>query len=234
MPLLDHFHPPLILSRPWESFHNAWAANIAFGLNGGLLPADYFALPLQEAGGRVEIDVATLGPASGDPTPPGAWNPPPPAVSVPLVPADESVEVRISRDFGGPQLRAAIELVSPSNKDRPTARRAFAAKCAAYLRRGVSVVVVDVVTSRSADLHADVLAALDPAGQSDGAPGRLYAVAYRGVLGVDPPRLEAWPHALALGSPLPELPLWLEIDLCIPLRLEESYAVTCGALRMRG
>ena len=39
---------------------------------------------------------------------------------------------------------------------------------------------------------------------------------------------------LEVGEQLPELPLWLEPDLCVPLRLEESYMVTCGSLRMRG
>ena len=57
---------------------------------------------------------------------------------------------------------------------------------------------------------------------------------YRGVLSTDPPRLEAWPEVLTIGAPLPVLPLWLEADLSVPLPLEESYAVTCGSLRMRG
>lgn len=236
MPLLDHFRPPWSVQRPWEGFHGAWAANIAFHLNSGLLPADYFAMPLLEVAGRVEVDVAAFtDPTAPGPTTPAVWAPPPPVVSLPLDAAGESFEVQVSRNFGGPQLRAAIELVSPANKDRPAARRAFAAKCAAHLRRGVSVVIVDVVTDRSANLHADILSALDPAGPAGWAsPSGLYAVSYRGVVGADPPRLEAWPHALALGAALPELPLWLETDLCLPLRFEESYAVTCGALRMRG
>jgi hypothetical protein len=34
---------------------------------------------------------------------------------------------------------AAIEIVSPANKDRPEHRRKFVAKCAALLQQGVSV-----------------------------------------------------------------------------------------------
>ena len=41
MPLLDHFRRPLEQNRPWEAFYAAWALNIAFHLNRGLLPADY-------------------------------------------------------------------------------------------------------------------------------------------------------------------------------------------------
>jgi hypothetical protein len=240
MPLHDHFHPPWSVQRPWEGFHGAWATAIAFHLNSGVLPAEYFAMPLLQASGRVEVDVATLqeagctAPANGAGA--ATWAPPAPALVAPLEGAETDLfEVQVLRNFGGPQLRAAIELVSPSNKDRAAARRAFAAKCAGYVRRGVSVIVVDVVTERLANLHAEVMRALEnttePVWES---PTHLYAVAYRGVLGGDGPRLEAWPQVLTLGEPLPEVPMWLEPDLCVPLRLEESYSITCGSLRMRG
>jgi hypothetical protein len=39
--------------------------------------------------------------------------------------------------------------------------------------------------------------------------------------------------ALALGQPLPTLPLWLADDLAIPLELEPSYEETCRVLRIR-
>jgi hypothetical protein len=41
--------------------------------------------------------------------------------------------VRIYDDEANRTLVAAVELVSPSNKDRPASREAFATKCAAYL-----------------------------------------------------------------------------------------------------
>jgi len=53
----------------------------------------------------------------------------------------------------GLTLVAVIELVSPSNKDRAEARDAFADKYSAYLQRGIGLVVVDVVTTRQANLH---------------------------------------------------------------------------------
>ena len=60
MPLLDHFNPPLSRTHPWRSFHSAWAAAMARLLNQGVLPGGYYAVPLVELDGRVEIDVATL------------------------------------------------------------------------------------------------------------------------------------------------------------------------------
>jgi hypothetical protein len=236
MPLHDHFHPPWSVQRPWEGFHSVWATTIAFHLNSGVLPAEYFAMPLLQASGRVEVDVATFQEvertAGAGAT--ALWAPPQPTLTIPLEGADtDSYEVQVLRNFGGPQLRAAIELISPSNKDRAASRRAFANKCAAYLQRAVSVVIIDIVTERSANLHAEILTNLErngrPAWQSSTG---LYAVAYRVALEGGQPNLQAWPEVVTVGAPLPELPLGLAADLCVPLRLEESYAVTCGSLRM--
>lgn len=147
----------------------------------------------------------------------------------------ETFEVQVIREFGGPQLRATVELVSPANRDRPAEREAFAAKCASYLQRGVSVVVVGVVTERTADLHAQLLDT--PRLTAGGAAGRagtnLYAVAYRTVTSDGAGRLEAWPEPLRLAAPLPTMPLWLDADLCLPLHLEDTYLAACESLRIR-
>ena len=239
MPLLDHFHPPLHGPRRWEGFHHSWAAFIAQQLNQEWLPAGYFAESEISLGPEFEIDVATL--EGGDPTTnatgtaTAVWSPPRPKFSVPVDFAHlDSYEIRVYQDLGGAQLRAAIELVSPSNKDRPGSRRTFAAKCAGYLKHGIGLVIVDVVTLRSANLHAELYETLEitspsPAWES---PTGLYAVAYRPVTELRKPRLEVWPHELTLHRKLPELPLWLSRDIAVPLRLEESYVTTCQSLRI--
>ena len=56
-------------------------------------------------------------------------------------------EVRVYSGPAGWNLVGAIELISPANKDSPAERRAFVAKCASYLHAGVSLVLLDVVTS---------------------------------------------------------------------------------------
>ena len=138
------------------------------------------------------------------------------------------------QQMGGPQLRAAIELVSPANKDWASHRRAFAVTCASYVQQGVAVVIVDVVTERTANLQAalvDILGFAQPLAWC--APASLYAVAYRPTQSAAVQRLEVWPEALAVGAPLPTMPLWLSGELCLPLALEESYRATCAALRIR-
>ncbi|HZT80390.1 MAG TPA: DUF4058 family protein [Gemmataceae bacterium] len=241
MPLLDHFHAPLAPRRHWESFHVNWAGAIADALNERLLPEGYFAEEHAHAGARVEIDVATFAdstpaaPRNG-PTatlPARVWTPPAPAIVFPAAFPD-SFEVLIFEAEGGATLVAAIELVSPANKDRAAHRQAFAIKCASYLCQGISLVIVDIVTSRQANLHNDVMRLLGQAPAPAALPDEasLYAVAYRPIVRGEAQQIEAWPSVLALGQPLPTVPLALNAEVCLPVDLEETYTAACQRRRL--
>lgn len=241
MPLLDHFHPPLSRTHPWRAFHGAWAAAMARLLNAGVLPSGFYAIPFLDRDGPVEIDVASLQEAnSPEPNESGEvtlWTPPQPALSIAVEwPEMHNIRVEIHSEGGDPQLAAAVELVSPRNKDRQAARTAFVEKCANHLRLGAGVVVVDVVTTRRADLHADLLVAL---GSSEIAPstpdvgGSLTAVSYRSVNQEGEGSLQVWTQVLAMGQTLPTLPLWLAGLQAVPLNLETSHAAACEDLRIR-
>jgi hypothetical protein len=238
MPLLDHFRPPLFPRRHWESFHVTWAGAMADALNEDLLPEGYFAEEHAHAGAPVEIDVATFaddhpGPAANGTATRTArtYTPPAPPLVVPAAFPD-TFEVRVYRAEGGARLVAAVELVSPGNKDRESHRRAFAAKCAGYLAEGVGLLVVDVVTTRQANLHAAVMGLL---GQSNtGLPEdvQLYAVAYRPVVRDGADQVEVWPEPLAVGGGLPTLPLSLSAEGCVPIDLEGTYTAARGRRRL--
>src|SRR5690349_5509718 len=239
MPLLDHFHPPLHGPRRWEGFHHAWATVIAQQLNQEILPPEYFAEPEISVGPELEIDVATLEWTgrhrrdAGSAT--AVWSPPRPKLAVQVdFSRLDSYEVRVYQDLGGAELRAALELVSPANKDRAGSRRTFAAKCAGYLKHGIGVIIIDIVTARSANLHRELFETLEVKGRAAAweSPSGLYGVAYRAVPVHKRPRVEVWPEPLALGQVLPVMPLWLSLDLCVPVRLEESYLATCRSLRI--
>lgn len=234
MPLLDHFHPPLSVDRPWEGVHSAWATVIAQHLNDTLLPKEFVALPHVRLGTAVEIDVAAFQqrqPAAV-PTSPQAWAPVKPAWSVPVEWDERDVfEVRVYRQEGGPRLVGAVELVSPANKDRPGHRQTFAGKWAGYLRQGVGLVVVDVVTDRCDSLHQELVSLLELNGSAPFA-AELYAVSYRTVALPAGSRLDMWPESLAVGRALPTLPLWLGEELPIRLDLESTYQTTCRTLRI--
>jgi hypothetical protein len=240
MPLLDHFHPPLSPRRHWESFHVNWAGAIADSLNETLLPEGYFAEEHARLGPWVEIDAATFtdsessGPGTG-----GAatllsrvWAPPAPVMVVPAAFPD-AFEVLIFENEGGTRLVAAIELVSPGNKDRAGHRKAFAVKCASYLCRGISLIVIDIVTSRRENLHDEIMQILGN-DQAFALPAEtmLYGVAYRPIVRDQHEQIEIWPEALEIGKRLPVLPLALNAEQCLPIDLEATYTIACQRRRL--
>ncbi len=242
MPLRDHFRPPLDDIASWEEFHGAWPTVIVMALN-RKLPPRYVAGPRVHLGAAMEIDVSAYDqdkPASfGRTTGEGGiatatWAPPRPTFDVATdLPDQDAYEVRIHDTRRHRRLVAAVEIVSPANKDRPENRRAFVSKCAALLQEQVSVAIVDLVTTRQFNLYGDLL---DLIGQTDPAlaadPSWTYAAACRRTRPGETWRFQTWNHALTLGHPLPTLPLWLADDLAVPLELEETYEETCRILRL--
>ena len=245
MPLRDHFRPPLDNHTSWEGFHGQWPAMIVNRLNRHL-PPEYAAEPRVHLGSVAEIDVATFekdepslaGFVSSDDNGGGVatavWAPPAATFTVATdLPDLDEYEVRVYDRKHGRRLVAAVEILSPSNKDRPEHRRAFVAKYAAFLQNQVCVSIIDLVTPRNFNLYGELMALL---GLSDPfltpEPPALYAVSCRTTNRKDIWQLEVWAHALALGQPLPKLPLWLTDDLAVPLELDETYEETCRSLRL--
>jgi hypothetical protein len=163
------------------------------------------------------------------------WAPPhPPQTALLAATPADLFEVQVFTDEEGPQLVAAVELVSPANKDRPGDRHVFAVKCASYLHQGVGRAVVDVVTNRTSNLHQHLLALLGVAATPTTQPTpNLYAGAYRTLPTPEGLRLDYWAEALALGEPLPTLPLWISPSLCLPLHLESAYQSACASSHIR-
>jgi hypothetical protein len=160
------------------------------------------------------------------------WAPATPSVAVETTLADyDEYEVRVYDAKRGRHLVAAIEIVSPANKDRPEHRNLFVAKCAALIQKGVAVSIVDLVTVRHFNLYADLLSFIghqDPTLGTE--PFPLYAASCRWVKKGKRTILQAWSYVLTLGQPLPTLPLWLAEDRVVPLDLEPSYEQACSDL----
>lgn len=241
MPLLDHFRPPISTTRHWESFHAAWATEIMRTLNRAVLPAGCFAEAQVHVGSRVEVDVATFhGNGTAGPHHPAGvggvavatWSPPAATAVMPNVFPDE-VEIQVFSTDTGATLVGAVELVSPGNKDRDETRRAFAAKCASYLHAGIGLVVIDTVTTRTGNLHDELVRLL---GHPDTFlfphAGPLYAASYRPSRDPAADRTEFWAFPLAVGSALPTVPLPLRGVGTFPLELEPTYHTTCEDSRL--
>lgn len=238
MPLLDHFHRPLSAHHPWQSVHSAWANAIVQQLNQNLLPERYYALPNVQLGGRFEIDVATLDEngrhtATASQGGTAVWAPAQAKLVVPVDFADlDVVEVQIIDETEG-RLVAAIELVSPANKDRPASRAAFAIKCASLLQNRISLAIIDIVTERSGNLLAELWTLLRAPMKGPSIQSDLYAVALRQAVQNGSQAIELWPEELSIGAEMPTLPLWLSDDVALPLDLEQSYTAACSSLRLR-
>ena len=244
MPLCDHFHPPLKSKRSWEGFHGAWPTMIVMTI-GRKLPPQYVAEPRVHLGAYYEIDVASYeeevragfapeASAEEGGVATAIWAPPQPTLAVATsFPDQYEYEVRVYDTEHDRRLVAAVEIVSPANKDRPENRRIFVAKCAALLAQQVCVAVVDLVTTRRFNLYVDLL---DLIGHSDPSllpePPPLCGAVCRWKRDGNTSRLETWAHAFAVGQPLPTVPLWLADNLAIPLELEASYEETCRVLRI--
>jgi hypothetical protein len=244
MPLRDHFRPPVWKLASWEGFDGMWPAVIVQRLD-PLLPSEYSAEPRVHLGTYYEIDVC----AYEEDAPKKVWSttaanpggtatataaPPEPTLTIEADLADQyDYEVLVYDQSRARQLVAAVEIVSPANKDRAENRRAFVTKCAALLQQGVCVSMVDLVTTRGFNLYADLLALLD---RSDPAfasrPSPIYAVTCRCRKVGQASRLESWAYPLTVGQPLPKLPIWLTDELNVMLDLEASYEETCRVLRI--
>src|SRR5262249_25544943 len=146
-----HFRPPLDDETQWEGFHGGWAMMIVAQLTRPPQPR-YVAAPRVHPRGARAADPPAPPPSEG-------------------------------RGYGSQRGRppgAAVEIVSPANKDRPEHRRAFVAKCLALLQSQVCIAVVDLVTTRNFNLYGELLECIGQTDPSLGSePPSLYAVACR-------------------------------------------------------
>jgi hypothetical protein len=217
-----------------------WATVIADTLD-RQLPRRFFAEVHTHLGTQVSADVAELEQTAerrgdGDGAAGGVavqtWAPPVATMVLPFVYPDD-LEVRVLDERDDARLVAVVELVSPRNKDRPEARRGFAAKCAAYLQRGIGVVVADLVTTRQANLHNELIDVLRLDGAfRQGAEVSLAALAYRPAHRGGQDQVDAWAVALRVGGALPVLPLALRGAGPVPLDLEATYSETRQRCRL--
>ena len=247
MPLRDHFNPPCDRYRHWSEVHAMWPAETVRQLK-PLLPPGFQAGPKANLGSPYEVDISAHELDSRNPdldfdhgsnggTATLAAVSPTLTVEAEISEQDEYA-IRIYDAKNGRTLVAAIELVSPSNKDRPSSRDLFVSKVTALLEQGVCVSMVDLVTEKHFNLYSELLESL---GKSDPklAPVEptIYAVTLRArrTLTKTKPRvsrglLDAWFYPMTIGQPLPTLPIWLSPDLRVMLNLDISYEETCNVL----
>ncbi len=243
MPLRDHFRSPVNDTHSWDEVHGGWPMEIVRHLT-TILPSGFRSAPKVHLGSPFEVDVSTYDLDSRNPDTKATSGDGGTATLTNLSPTltveanlseQDEYEVRIYDVERGRQLVAALEIVSPSNKDRPDTREVFIGKVVSLLQQGVCVSLVDLVSVRQSNLYVDLLNLLGRADPSLGTtPPYLYAVTLRSR---KPPKrkkhlLDAWFYPMSVGQPLPTLPIWLTPDLRVMLPLETSYEETCRILKI--
>lgn len=226
--LLDHFRPPLSHEIGWKGFHNQWASVMAADLN-TRLPPGWRAYSEVEFGIEIDVGVTTWETGIGSSQPEEPMRAP--TATIPFMLLTDRIEVKIVNRSYSPSLVGAIELVSPANKDRPEHRNAFVAKCQSILQDGAGLVIIDVVTERRANLHVSLMEQLQHSEGNDAFD--LYASAYRPIRSSDgETQLQVWLESLALGAPLPSVPLFLRVGPMMRIDLDATYRTTCEQLRI--
>jgi hypothetical protein len=211
----------------FHAFHHAWIEELARALNRGILPADYFALPEQNIRGPIP-DVLTLklGPASegtSDSTGGIAVAERPPAARLTQRTEADSYARKASRiavRHRHGQMVSIIEILSPGNKASRAEFRALIQKAADLLRQGVHLLIVDPFPPGKGDPHGFHKALWDEFDETEsaGPAGNLTVASYDA--GAD---YVAYVEFVAVGDPLPEMPLFLKPGIYVRVPLEATY-----------
>ena len=220
----------------WDGVHQIWMVELLYWIK-PRLPAGYRAYigttPTFAVGAPDERpDVGVLhgpggnGTSAPSPAPDGdgAWEEPDQEVAVSTLEEDRALFVERQG-----RIVAAVELVSPRNKDRAAAGVAYGSGYLGYLLKGINLLLIDVhrrpLRFSFADRIAEELAIEQPACPA------LFAVSYR--VGEPAPKggrfLAVWRRPLTAGSPLPSLPLALSVTESVSVDLEQTYARAAAA-----
>ena len=178
----------------FHHFHHEWISSLSRALNGGLLPAEYYALDKQIAG-RTGLDEVDRYAAKA-----------------------KAVVIRHTRDH---QVVAVLEVVLPGNKNSQNGLRAFVRKAREAMQGGIHLLIVDLFPAGPRDpegIHRAIWEEREGDELTFSPDRPLTAVAYIG--GLFP---EAFIEPLAVGDPLPEMPLFLTPEVYVPVPLEATY-----------
>jgi Protein of unknown function (DUF4058) len=216
--------------RGWDSVRPLWLVYLLEDAQ-EQLPEGYKAflggvpsLTVGSANGKPDVSVRQWGPAPTPETAPTTTGILEPDLEATVtVPLDPQRAVHI--DFHG-QLIAAIEIVSPRNKDRADAKETYTNRYLGYLRLGVHLMLVDVLPRPKGFSFSDAITGalgleLPPLPSPFAAVYRVgELVPVKDDLGN---LVGLWRRPLQVGQPLPTLPLPLNVHQAVTIDLEETY-----------
>jgi hypothetical protein len=221
----------------FHDFHHAWIAELRRVLNGGLLPAGYYAQAEQVAGDVVP-DMLTLQASNDAPskTTPVSTSDggiavveAPPRVSLHAEANEATVLARRQKQLvihhaSDDRIVALIEIVSPGNKHQRAAIDAFVDKSIAALNAGYHLLVFDLLSPgplAPQGMHGAIWTEFG--GAYEPPPGKPLTLAayvssapFRGST-------ECYVEPTAVGTPLIDMPLFLDPGHYVNVPLESTY-----------
>jgi hypothetical protein len=221
-----------VTAGTFHDFHLSWIGELKRVLNGGLLPKGYYAMAEQVAG-EMGPDVIALhtrrpngeidaGPISGATAVAAA----PPQVSLVQELSEDEVYAHrrrtlVIRHTSGDEVVALIEIISPGNKSGAGQVERQIDKIASAVDANVSVLVIDLFPPGRHDPHGLHGAFWEYVHGGEFSPPRerpLTLVSY------SPGQItRAYVESVAVGMPLPEMPLFLNDEWYINAPLEATY-----------
>ncbi len=214
-----------VRANRFHDFHQRWMIALSNALNAGRLPPGYFAMVEQKTGGP-EPDVVTLELPTTTAAPPGGLGVLTAPPKARFVQRAESASYarkanRIAVRHPDGDVVAIIEIVSPGNKDSRDALRTFTRKAVAFLQAGIHLLLVDLFPPGRRDpqgIHKAIWDRLrdEPFELPPDKP--LTAVAYEAGT-----ETVAYVEPVAVGDPLPDMPVFLAPGQYVNCPLEATY-----------
>ena len=215
----------------FHDFHNAWITEIRNALNGGILPADYYALGEQDAG-EAGPDVLTLRSDAPQAEPPQddvaggvavALAPPPVRFTAALEMDAYAAKRRtlVIRHSSGDRIIALMEILSPGNKASRYALERFVNKAVAALSQGYHLLLADLFPPGPRDpqgVHGTLWAALGDDSYIAPSDKPLTLAAYTAGL-----TKVAYVEPFAVGDALKAMPLFLSTSRYVSVPLDDLY-----------
>lgn len=221
----------------FHAFHHRWISAISDELNAGRLPADFYALPEQIAGGLgpdvLTLQAPTLSADTGRT-----------AATMPLTQPRTRFMAETEADFyrrrkksiairrvSGDRVVAIVEIVSPGNKTTFHALYALVEKALELLERRIHLLLIDPFPPGRRDpegVHAAIFEEIG--GESFSLPSdqRLTLASYECNAVT-----RAFIEPMAVGERLPDMPLFLEPNGCVLVPLELTYMAAYNVMPRR-
>jgi hypothetical protein len=225
-----------VVAGNFHDFHQRWISAICNALNSGRMPNDYYAMSEQFADERKSdlIALETLDSQAANWSSEGLGDR---AIAVlehpPQVKYTEAQEREIYAESAdrvaiyhanGDRIVAYIEIVSPGNKHSPLEVDKFVDKCNDALKRGIHLLIIDILPPGKHapnGIHVALWNYRYP---------ECHGITAEEPLGLSSYRVDDVPHAyfqpLAVGQPLPDMPVFLTPLHYVNVPLEQTYTET--------